>query len=201
MARNAGPTTEILLNRIREQGAFGISFNFALETLSRCQRIANAGLQIVQARKTLTTEPNRLIYDYRNSLPAAIHILSIYDGTRTLQKFTNLTDLAAYDITFWRATGTRFEAYTQIGRDLLLLYPAKTTASSVTVVYSKLTNEFTDYHTHYDTALELPDEDVDFAVNLAEIVLLLQSRRLPAALAMVESLQEDVTKHLSEGGR
>ncbi len=174
---NAGPAAEIVLRRVREYGGTATSLDFAVQVLSMCQRIVNAGIARVIGSGTLTTKKSQHLYNYRIDLPDAVDIIAVKSGTRQLFKCTTLAELYALSTTWFRATGSRFEYFMQLGRDLLFLTPAMTADSSVTVIYSKLTTVFTSGIGNYNTAFELPDEDVDIALLLAEVILLLRSRR------------------------
>jgi hypothetical protein len=192
MTRYAGPTTEILLRRVREEGGVAVDPTDAIKMLSRCQRIINAGAKRVTASGTLTTFKQQLLYPYRDQLTDAVDIISVKEGNRTLHRFEALHELDAYDKTWFRKTSSQFDFWMQLGRDLLIIYPAKTSDSSVTVIYSKLTTEYDDFDEDYNTALDLPDEDVDAALGLAEVSLLLRSRALKAAQERMKELLEDL---------
>lgn len=196
MARTAGAACDTLLARVRQAGNIAVDNDFAMSILSKCQRVVNAGLRRILASASLTTAANTLLYKYRSSLTSAVDIIIIKEGDRILQKCTNLSDLAAYDVDWFTKTGSRFEAWMQFGRDVLILYPAKTSTSSVTVTYSKLLTSFSSYASDYATALELPDEDADLAIGLAEIVLLLRNRQLDVVNTRLNELGEQVKKHL-----
>lgn len=196
MARTAGASCDTLLARVRQAGNIAVDQDFAMSILSKCQRVVNAGLRRILASASLTTAANTLLYKYRSSLTSAVDIIIIKEGDRILQKCTNLSDLAAYDVDWFTKTGSRFEAWMQFGRDVLILYPAKTSTSSVTVTYSKLLTSFSSYASDYTTALELPDEDADLAIGLAEIVLLLRNRQLDVVNTRLNELGEQVKKHL-----
>jgi len=199
MTRYVGPTVEILMKRIREEGGIALDPDEATKILSRCQRIVNAGTKRVVASGTLTTYKQQLVYAYRDQLPDAIDIISIKDGDRTLQRFDALHELDAYDKSWFRRTGSQFDFWLQLGRDLLIIYPAKTVNDSVTVTYTKLTTEYTDFEIDYDSALDLPDEDVDIALGLAEVILLLRSRTFDAARKRMDGLVSALA--LLVGGR
>jgi hypothetical protein len=167
------------MNRVRESGAVNTSPQFALQQLSRTQRIANAGLARTVESATFSTDAYQTLYWYREKLPSAVDILTVQvgaSGARYLSR-TSLAALAAYDPSWWRKTGSAFEAFAQVGRTLLVVYPAQTSTQDLTVHYSKLTTEYDDWHADYNTSLDLPDEDVEVALALAEVVLLMRARR------------------------
>jgi len=198
MSRQAGPTTEILLKRVREYGGLATDTDYAISILSRCQRIANAGFGFVKTSGTLTVPKQKLIYTYRSEFASAIDITSVKVGTRRLLRVDTLSDLAALDIDWWRKIdGTRLEAFCQLGRSLLILYPGLASASSATVTYTKLTTAATSFSGNYNDDLELPDEQLDFALMLAEALLLLSSRRNLEASKRLSDLTEAVTQQLN----
>lgn len=189
-SRIAGEVSEQLLRRVREEGGLGTTQDFAIQTLSHCQRIVNAGLRSAVESNTLTTKAKQLIYSYRDAdqLPNAVDIISIKDGNRTLQRVTSLAELCAYDTNWFRATGKQHDVWLQLGRDLLIIYPAKTADSTLTVNYSLLTEEFVDYAKSHNVIFDLPQENVDIALGLSEVILLLRSRMLPEAQKRMETL-------------
>lgn len=188
MARTVAATVDILLERIRQAGGVAVTTNFATVIVSHCQRIVNAGTRKVVGSASLTISANTIVYAYRASLTSAVDVLTVKEGTRLLQKCTSLADFAAYDATWIDAVGTRFEAWMQIGRDILIVWPAKTGSSSVTVSYSKLTAAYTNYTNDGATNLDLPDEDVDYALNLAELILLIRGRQFDVFNRRVKEL-------------
>lgn len=194
MTRYAGPTAEALLKRVREEGGLGTSMDFAVQMLSHCQRIIGAGVKHTVVSGSFQLYPEQLIYAYRNQLPDAVDIVDVRDGTRVLQKIENLTELAAYDVDWFRATGSRHDAWLQLGRDLLIIYPAQSSRSTLVADYIKLTTEFASAAADYNTAFDLPNEEVNIALGLAETILLLRSRQLPKAKARITKAAEDVAR-------
>lgn len=189
MSRNLGPTTEILLRRVRQYGGFALTPSFALEIYSRCEQLTNAATRRVLSSSSLSIPKQQLLFNFRDSLPSAIEITNITESNRKLSQILSLGDLASYDITWFRnITSDRFESWSQIGRDILIIYPGKATASSVNVEYVKLLTLYDDFTAHYNTASELPDEDVDLALGLAEIICLLRFRLLAHIPARLQSI-------------
>jgi len=180
MARNIGPTVDILMKRVRQAGAVSISPDFATQVLTIFQRIVNISLRRVFASETLTTKKEKLVYSITSDLTSAVIITSIRDSNdsdRALLYCPSIKDFSAYESNWFRnITGTRFEAWAQIGQDFFIIYPAKAANSTVDVVSVKATAIYADYTAYYGTALELPDEDVDIALRFAEQFLLLRRR-------------------------
>lgn len=197
MSRQIGPIVEILMRRVRQQGGLAVDVDFATEIYTRCEQIINAALKRVLVSDTLTTPKQKLLFNFRDEFPDAIEIVSVIESNRELLEAHNLFAISAYDISWFRnITGTRFESWLQIGRDLLFLYPGQTAVSSVTVEYVKLTTLRTDFEIAYNEDSELPDEDVDLALGLAEVIFLTRFRLLRS----IPKKLEDVLKLFNARG-
>ena len=100
-----------------------------------------------------------------------------------MEKVT-LKQLNQFDDAWFRRVGPKFEVFVPVGRDLLVVWPAKEVASSVDVVYAKLTTELV----ADSTATDLPDEDLHDVLDLSEIILLAKSRRFDLLAPLMERL-------------
>ena len=177
MSRAYQTTVNLLIQRVRQTGGIAVTQDVATEVLGKCERLLNAHLRRIVASTSFTTTAKQLVYSYRSTLTAAVDILEVATSTKLLVKCDNLHDFSAYDVDWFRnITGTAFEAWCQIGRDLLIIYPAKAAASSVTITYSKLLDAYTTYAAASGKNMSLPDEDVETALALAEIILLARNR-------------------------
>jgi hypothetical protein len=166
-----------------------------MKLLSRCQRIINAGLKRVVTSTTFTTRSEQTIYNLRENISNVIDVISIEVSDREI-KNCSLTELSAYSLSWYRDTGSRFEFWSQIGKELIVIYPALATDSSVTVTYSKNTNKFESYEDDYNVDLELPDEDVDLLLGLSEAILLTKMRQFDVASERFDELKKDLTSEL-----
>jgi hypothetical protein len=179
MSRKIGPTVEILMRRVRQEGGLAINPDFATKIYTYCEQLTNIKLRKVISSTSLTTPKEKLLFNYRDEIPDAANIVSVLESNRELFLCKTLGDLSAFEPTWFRnITGTRFEAWHQIGHDILILYPGQAAASSVTIRYVKLLTLQTDFEASYNTASELPSEDIDVALNLAELVLLARFRQV-----------------------
>ena len=177
MSRDYSDTVDLLVQRVRQDGSVAVTDNVATQVLGKCERLINASLKRVVTSSSFTTTAKQLIYPYRASLTTAVDILEVTESDRPLFKCNTLIDLSAYDIDWFRnITGTRFEAWCQIARDFLVIYPGKAASSSVTVTYTKLLTVYATYAAAASVNMSLPDEDVEYALALAEIVLLARNR-------------------------
>ncbi len=188
MARDYQTTVDLLIQRVRQTGDVAVTQNFATEVLGRCERLLNAYLRRIVKSDTLSTVGEQLIYDYRTSLTVEIDILEVHESSRALFRIDKIEQFSAYDIDWFRKVdGTRFEAWHQIARDFLIIYPGKAGASSVVVTYTKLVAAYTTYAAASGNNMALPDEDAETALALAEIVLLARNRSAPQIATRLES--------------
>ena len=190
MAKLAGPIADVVLKRVYAYGGVAHSIDFVIETLSRCQRVVNTFTQSVVPTGTLSTLNEKLLYTLRSEIDDCIDIIEITESNRRLARMPALVAFEAYASNWWRTSdGTRFEAWKLLARDLLFVYPAKATDDSVAVTYTKLTDELkvrTD-------AFDLPDEEVELASDLAEIVLLARDRQMDRCREKVKLLTDRIT--------
>jgi hypothetical protein len=154
-------------------GAVPYSVTQVYNILSKCQQLVNLLIGRVTDTGTLTTVANTYFYDLRTELPTAMRIISVVESGRTLRRFTAFNMFAEYSRTWLADTGSRFEAWHQLGAHYLIVYPAKVGASSAEVTFVKATAAMA---TQTDT-FELADEDVPLVIDLAEILLLVSIRR------------------------
>ncbi len=187
MATNAGELSDILLRRVRGEGGIAFTDDYVRNVLTLCQRTVNAFTRRIVATTTLTTLQYKLIYSMKDDLEDALVIINCEVDDRTLHRVP-WQELGQYSTSWFRATGSRFEVCAQIGYDLFVLYPALTSDSSITVRYAKKTNKLaTD-----TTALELPDEDLDLMLDIAEIILLLGGRNVRTAQEKIKDVTASV---------
>jgi len=182
MPRQIGPTVEILMQRVRQTGGLAVDPDFATEIYSYCEQIINAHTKRVITSTTLTTPKEKLLFHFRTEISDALEIVTIRESGRRIEKFTTLDQISAYDIDWFRnITGTRFEAWIQLSRDLLILYPGQAAISSVDIEYVRKLTQYTNFAASYNTDSELPGEDIEMVIELAEIVLLTRFRQIKEA--------------------
>ena len=186
----AGDLIQRLNSRIREEA---YTHEQLLDMVSRCQQLVNASQQLILDSDTLVTVPHMQVYDLSLLIAEQIHVLSVQEGTRDLDKLTDWKELAYHDRQWFRRLGPRFETYAMMGRDILLLHPAKDVESSVTIVYNKLTTAFiTD-----DDVVEVPEDSFPLLLNIAEALLLLRDRRLESVPYVIQRVGRELGVDLS----
>ena len=168
---NASVLTDNLVRRLRDANALGIERTFVRQMLSDSQRIINGLMRTTKATVTLTTQPNKMFYKISEVAADVLRIEHVREGERNLHK-TSLRTLNSVSRRWFRQVGPTFKHFALPGRDMLVVYPSKAIESSVDVIYTKLTTEFTD-----DTIeAELPDDNLNAVMDLAQIILLTKMR-------------------------
>ena len=181
--------TDELLRRVRDIHGLAHSRELARTVLSKSQQVLNTLLAIKITSTSLTTYPLQQFYTISGLLTgtdAITRVMTVRDGSRDLVKLQNFRQLAHLDLRWVRKVGPRFEAWTQIGRDMLVIYPAKQLGGSVTIKGTKLTTELTGEATE----LELPNEFHDYIITLAEVILLAKQRDLGQATLQLKRLAD-----------
>lgn len=179
----AGLVVDVVLNRVRDAGASGASRALVLSILSETQRIANLLGRYVIQTTTLNTVANKQVYRISSELSGAARVLNVTEGGRDLSE-VRWQSLFALDRNWRKTTNSRFELWAVVGRELLIVHPAKTTASSVDVSHVKLLDPLTSE----TQATELDDEELVEAIEFAVILLLLRQRTFAPIGPTIENL-------------
>ena len=191
MAKLAGDVADILIERVYATGGVAHTQAWVIALLSKTQRVANAYLRAVRSSTALAVLAEKLVYKLRDDLPNAIDITKATESRsgndENIEHVSELLYLSSYDVDWFRnITGSRYETWTQLGRDLFVIYPAKAAPGTATIHYTKLTSALT----VAGSASELSDEDVHIASDLAEIVLLARDKQIVECSNKLEQLAE-----------
>lgn len=186
-----GELVDQVLNRVRDPNAMGTSREFVRLILTHLQRLLNCRFASVVGTETLTTNASQNFYQVPQTvLSNGMRLIGIREGSRDLGKVP--WQQFFYLNTSWhQQIGTSFYQWSMIGRDFLIIYPAKNAASSVTLVYAKLTALLTDD----GVVIELPDDEIPLLIDLCEAVVYLKQRTYKP----LEQLMEQVTMRIAEG--
>jgi len=204
MTRDYSDTIDLLQQRVRQSGNVGTTQTLATQVLGMCERLANAHLKLITTTTAFSSVAYTAIYAYRSTLTTAIDILDITESNRPLLRCESLIDLSALDPDWFRASVAaathRFEAYCQIARDFLVLYPAKTTngSSDLSITYTALPTAYATYAATSAVNMTLPDENVEIALGLAEVILLSRFRDHEDIKAKLTSLARSMG--ITQGG-
>lgn len=184
----ASTATDTVLRRVRDPNGLAHSRAFARARLSDCERFINAVLGLFVDNNTLTTNPYQCVYGINGLLPNATRVMAVREGGRDLAKLQDLNQLKLLDSNWTQTLGNRGEAWTMVGRDLLVLYPATNQPKTYTIIYAKLTTMLGGELDKFDIA----DEYVDRVVTLCEAVLLLRQRDLVSAKSTIGRMLEKI---------
>jgi hypothetical protein len=183
VSTQAGVLVDQVLQRVRSPEGITAPRSFVLKMLSASQNLVNAKLNLVLDTATLTTEPERVFYPIRALLPQAQKPLFVQEGPRDL--------VYAPWRSFWymkrgwpRQLGERYELWSLIGRDVLVVWPARRVATPLVVTSTRLTVALANER----DLMELPDDTLPMVVDLAEVLTLLRMRNLAPASEALESL-------------
>ena len=183
MAENAGVKTSELLQRVRDPQGAVHSRAFTVDILSQCQRLVNAKTGLVTGSASLGLSGRQLFYSPLSTLlPEASAVTGVRYQGANLER-TTPEELRALDSTWFRRIGFP-EAYTVIGREILVISPAVEFNETVTVDYIKLTTDFVGE----ESSFELADQDTPSVLDLAEIILLTRWRKQAQIVPLVEQL-------------
>jgi hypothetical protein len=187
MSFTAQELTDDLLRRVRDAGGGMHSRTFARSILSKVQQSVNAKYRNALEFTFLTTEKLRQIYSISVSLPSALFVDAVRvpgfdtEGGRDIP-FTRWRELSQGDPQWFRRQGDRIEVFSLIGRDLLVLHPALPVATTVNVLYTRITTAWTSE----TDVTEIDDDLVPEMMRLSEAVLLTVGRRLEQVKAMIQ---------------
>lgn len=185
MAEVAGTLIDSVLERIRDDIGVGTSRTLTRTTLSSAQRFVNAWLRNVFSTVTLTTYPHQQLYaTTAGGLEGLTRIEAVRDGDRNLQRIDDWRELSHISTGWFRDVSDQHEVWSMLGRGVLIVYPAKTTTSSVDVIGSKLTTALSTEM----VATDIQDDRLQTLLDLTEAVLLLRGRNLPVAAAKIQAL-------------
>ena len=172
-----------VLARVRDPHGVVASRPFVLSMLSKAQQIINARLAFVLDEATLTLEPLRCFYPIRLLLPKSQRVMYVRADGKDL--------LHAPWRSFWymkrgwpRAVAEETELWCMIGRDILVVWPSRRVASTVTVVSAKLTDPLGGEQ----STLELSDTATALVVDLTEVLVLVKMRKMVLAEEALRSL-------------
>jgi len=186
-----GDLVDQVLNRVRDPNGMGTPRDLVRLFLTHLQRLVNCRFASVVATASLTTNASQNFYQVPPTVLAdSMRLVGIREGSRDLGKVP--WQQFFYLSTSWhQQIGTSFYQWSMIGRDFLIIYPAKAAGSSVTLVYAKLTAVLTDDL----VAIEIPDDEVPLLLDLCEAIIYLKQRTyVPLA-----KLMEVVTMRIAEG--
>ena len=139
-----GPLLDQVLQRVRDPHGTGINRDLLRLLVSHSQRVLNVKMNLVVTTETLSTEAARLIYPIHAMLPHSAHVLCVQDSGNDLDYVRDWRTLANFKTGWFREVAPQHRVWSIIGRDLLVVYPAKDYPSTVDVISVKLIDDMND---------------------------------------------------------
>ena len=128
------------------------------------------------------------MFDTRGKMGSATRLLSIVISSKTVIQLKDWREVFGYDNAWYTKTDATapHQVWAQIGEDLFIVYPAKSSNVTATVYYAKLTTTLNDATDDF----ELPAEDWDIIYDFTEAILHLHMRNFKEVVRKLEELQE-----------
>ena len=174
MATAASTLITAIRRRVRDENATAHTQAFVRDLLDRSQVAINTTTRSVVSDTTLNTTAGQAIYHVETDLTAAITPERVLWNSQVIDQIEDWRELARMDRSWLVRRGDEIRAWTLIGHNLLVLYPALRVADTVTVRSSKVTAALS----ADATLLELPEELETLAMDLVTTLLLLRQRDL-----------------------
>lgn len=195
VGRTADSLTFEVLDRVRDKNGLMHGAVFVRSILTAAQRVLNAGLEYVISASIASFYANRVFYDISTLFSLTVRVVGLRGSTtvRDVIKLNSLDDFLIYGPYWSRHVGPHALAWTTVGRDVLVTYPAFETDGTLGLYYVKLTNAFT----AGSTVSEFSTEQCGPLVTLTEAILLLRQRDLEACDRALGRLQEDLQLELT----
>lgn len=179
---NCGVASATIADRVRDPLFTATTQLNIIGLMSYAQQVTNAVLSDIVQAGILTLQPRTLIYQLSAYLPAAIKVLAVQDASGRDLDPVSLVELQHINMRWPTALSDSPIAFTQVGADLLIIYPGLSLQQNITVKYS----EYLPAVALTTDSTVVPNED-DTCVNaLTETLLLLKNRDLNAVAAALK---------------
>ena len=182
-----------MLRRVRDEQGAGHTRVFTLDIISHAQRIINRFTGSVTTEATLTLRPKTLVYDLTGTFTDALQVVSVkYQGEELIG--AGLKFLGNVDVSWPRNIEGEPRIFSQVGLDLLIVYPVPNAPATATVTYVKdiglIPGE--------DIDMSLPDHAMPMVKDFATAVLLIRQRDFVPAVKMLKGLTESFKGYRDE---
>lgn len=189
MAKTVGPLVDELLLRLRDTGAASISRAQARRAVAYGVGYAAVSTTDTLEALTLTTERQRLFYNLTETSERIIRVVRATVDNRDLAP-ADFGVLGGIDRCDWlRDTGDRLESFTQVGKRVLVLYPAIDRTDTVTLYCKTFPTLVT---TDSDT-VGITDDLVPLALQFGELFLLYRERRFDRLSRQLDKIRASLS--------
>ena len=194
---NAGQLVDTILSRARDPQGLATSPAACLSLTSTVQQVINGMVGDVIVQAPLTLQPFTTIYQLSAYLPAAmrVHALEFSTGENLDYLSGGIDELAWIDLSWVSRVSDEPRCWTQVGRDLLVVYPGIRAPLTLTAVFTQLTPPLASLA---DDATVVQQE-TDYAImTLTEMLLLLKTRDYGPLKGTFERFQRQLDELRSE---
>ena len=171
MATQAGELVDRVLQLVRDEHGAGTPRAMVRRFMTHAQWLANAKLGLVIADAPFPTVARQSIYPLHELAPSCLRVVGVQEDGRDLTE-VKWQEFAYLHRGWLRDQSWRYESFALVGRDLLVLYPARREDSLVTLRVAKrcapLTSDQTD--------IELPEKYNPLLIDLTTALVLVRMR-------------------------
>lgn len=207
MSMPAGQLTDLLLQRVRDPWGIATSRAFVRTMLTHAQRIVNLGRPGVLDVAAMETHAGRTVYDWpkvgltSGSDAVDARDVARIDAVRTpegldLDGPIDWRTFAKADRDWVKRTAQRHRFWSRLGRDIIILSPARDTDGAVTLVYVKHCQALTSD----DSLTEVRDDRLPAVLALGEALILIHRRLFAPAGTALQRLDAELLRLPVAGG-
>lgn len=178
----ASVLVDTVLQRMRNPQGVNLNRVLVRQVMTNVQRALNMKRKLVLSSATLTTLPYQVFYSLRPFVPTLLDVSAVREDGRDLHR-VNWHQFWYYGRNWHRQVATRFQLCSMVGKELLILWPAKRAASSVEIVFPVETADLEE-----NTDMQVPTEALPLVVDLTHAVLTVAGRNFPPLKALLEVL-------------
>jgi len=177
-----------VLRRVRDTGALATTRANAMSVISGAQKSVNVATFAKVASAGMTVNAQQLLYQIATVLPRAGQILGVQHDSREIG-WIDWEQLKNIDSTWFRRIGSRIDSWSLIGRDILVVYPALQTATTIAVSYVVSPATIADE----TESNQVPDDEVPLVLNITEIILRIRARQLAGLDKEIKNIETSIT--------
>lgn len=190
----AGNLVDLVLVRARDSGATVTSRAEVRTVGTAVQRLLNAKFGLVISDVSFPTLAYQCVYPIAALAATALRVVEVADGNRNLQEVEWKS--------FWwvsrgwpRKTAAAHSCYALVGRDMIVIWPAKVIPASVTLRTAVVTSDLvTD-----DVAIQLPTDYEPLLTDLTLAVVLTKMRMYAPMESLTESIKARMAAPVGAG--
>lgn len=188
MAKNVSALIDELQLRLRDTTALALTDTIVMRFLSYGVGYASLVRQQTQDIQTFTSTINRLVYDLEAINERIVKVVRVVDATGADLHRATIGGLSSESPTWFRDIGDQYQSFCQIGKRVLILYPAIPREETVTMYCRTVPALYTNAST--DTTNYIADDLVPLALTIAETLLLVRERRPDRLRAQMKLIQQ-----------